>query len=309
MEINLPLMQKKLIVIEGPTASGKTGLSIALAKKLNTCILSADSRQFYKEMSIGTAKPTKAEMDEVPHYFIDSHSIQHELSSGQFEIEALQLLKTLFEKTDIILLVGGSGMFIDALCFGLDPIPHDAALRNSITQEWLDSGLAPLLEELKIKDLDFYNIVDKNNPVRVIRALEVIRLTGKTFTEWRQSNANERFFQSHFFVIDHSREVLYDRINQRVDEMMTNGLLKEVEGLQNFAHLNPLKTVGYQELLQYLNHEITLVEAVELIKQHTRNYAKRQLTWFRKHKEATWISFASNEKMCDVILEKLDALN
>lgn len=300
-------MQKRLIVIEGPTASGKTGLGIALAKKLNTSIVSADSRQFYKEMCIGTAKPTKEEMDGVPHYFIDSHSIQNELTSGQYETEALPLLEELFKKNDTLILVGGSGMFIDALCFGLDPIPHNVELRNSITQEWKNKGLAPLLEELKRKDPSFFEVVDQNNPVRIIRAIEVIRLTHKTFTEWRQSSVNKRNFTSHFFVIDHPRELLYERINQRVDEMMANGLLKEVEALQNHAHLNPLKTVGYQELFDYFSRKTTLEEAIELIKQHTRNYAKRQLTWFRKHKEATWIHYSNNEEMSKEILMNLSA--
>lgn len=296
---------KRLIVIEGPTASGKTALSIALAKHFSTVILSADSRQFYQELWIGTAKPSLEERDGIVHYFIDSHSIQEEFTAAQFEKAANEVLTTEFQQHDNIILVGGSGMFIDALCNGLDEIPANKELREALTLELEEKGLEILLEELKERDPEFYTQVDQKNPVRVLRAIEVIRLTGKTFTEMRKASKKEHPFEIVRFIIEHDREKLYERINLRVDLMMQQGLLAEVQNVYEFKHLNALRTVGYSELFDFLDGKTTLDEAVELIKQNSRRYAKRQLTWFRKHTDAHMIPFDTQDKMLLRVVNEL----
>jgi tRNA dimethylallyltransferase len=277
------LEAKKLIVIQGPTASGKTALAIALAKKMKTVILSADSRQFYKEMSIGTAKPSKEEQAGIKHYFIDSHSVHNPVSAADFEKEALSVLENEFQKHNFIILVGGSGMFIDALCDGLDNIPNDKNLRNELTIQVKKEGLESLLSELKQKDEAYYNFVDKNNAVRVIRAIEAIHLSGKTFTELRSNQTKKRNFQIARFVIDLPREKLYERINLRSELMFKNNLIAEVEKLNDFRTLQSLNTVGYKEVFEYLDGNITLEQAINLVKQNSRRYAKRQVTWFKRN--------------------------
>lgn len=298
---------KHLIVITGPTASGKTSLSIQLAKLYNTCILSADSRQFYKEITIGTAKPTKEEQDGVKHYFIDSHNLKDEVTSAQFEKEALEVLDIEFNNHDVIILTGGSGMFIDALCIGLDKIPSSSEIKTQIQSEYDESGLDSLLKELEQKDIEYYNNVDKNNPMRIFRALEVIRLTGKTYSELRKAKPTPRPFKIHRFVIEHERETLYNRINERVNLMINQGLLDEVESVQNIKHLSSLNTVGYKELFEFLDNKISLDEAIEKIKMNTRRYAKRQLTWFRKHENTTWIKFSTLSTMTQEITSKIES--
>lgn len=294
---------QQLIVIEGPTASGKTSLAVALAKALNTVVLSADSRQFYQELSIGTAKPSQEEMDGVPHYFIDSHPISSPVSAAQFEAEALNLIEGELASHQKIILVGGSGLFIDALCVGLDPIPTDAATQAVLRKELEENGLEPLLEELKEKDPEFYQQVDKQNPMRILRALEVIRLTDIPFTTWRKNELPKRPFEVIRFVINHPREVLYDRINLRVDLMIETGLIEEVKSVSQYRNLTALQTVGYKEVFDYLDGTIDLPTCIEKIKQHTRNYAKRQLTWFKRHPEAVWLDAKSTKELCDEILQ------
>lgn len=294
---------QELIVIEGPTASGKTALAVALAKALNTVVLSADSRQFYQEIAIGTAKPSVAEMQSVPHYFIDSHSIHTPVSASAFAEEAMDLLQNELSHLPQIVVAGGSGMFIDALCIGLDPIPTDEATQLLLRKEWETTGLEPLLEELYQSDPAFYKEVDQDNPPRILRALEVIRFTGKPFSEWRNNTPPSRPFSVQRFVIEHPREQLYNRINQRVDNMMDNGLLEEVRSVLPFRSLTSLQTVGYKELFDYLDGLCTLEEAVEKIKQHTRNYAKRQTTWFKRHPESVWIPYTDTEIMLQNILQ------
>ncbi|MBI1835814.1 MAG: tRNA (adenosine(37)-N6)-dimethylallyltransferase MiaA [Flavobacteriia bacterium] len=296
------MSKKKLIVIQGPTASGKTALGIALAKKLDTVILSADSRQFYKEVIIGTAKPSMDEQDGIKHYFIDSHSLEDEVSSARFAREALEILGIEFQNHDTIIMVGGSGMFIDAVCIGLDSIPKSDELKAEVTKEFEENGLEKLLEELKEKDFAYYSEVDKDNPMRIIRALEVIRLTGNTFSSQRTRKPTPPFFEVQRFVINHERDKLYSRINRRVDLMLENGLVEEVKSVQHLKHLQSMNTVGYSEIFQYLDHEISLEHAVELIKQNTRRYAKRQLTWFRRHPDAIWIDYDEIERMIKKIL-------
>lgn len=292
---------KHLIVIEGPTASGKTALTVALAKQFSTCVLSADSRQFYNELSIGTAKPTPEEMEGVPHFFIGSYSVQNEISSARYEQEALEVLNAEFKNKDVILLTGGSGMFIDALCLGLDPIPTSQELKDTLVAEHAANGLEPLLDELKKGDPKYFEEVDRNNPARIIRAVEVLRLTGKPYSEQRKNTAKLRPFSVHRFVINHPREILYARINERVDRMLEQGLLAEVQSVFKYRQLRALNTVGYSELIAYLEGNSTLPEAIENIKQNTRRYAKRQLTWFRRHEDAIWLRNTDQAQMLEEI--------
>lgn len=281
-------------------------MSIALAKALNTCVFSADSRQFYKEVQIGTAKPDYEEMDGVKHYFIDSHSITNPVTSANYLEEAYPLLLEEFKQHNAIILTGGSGMFLDALCYGLDDIPHSKEIRDQLNDEHSRHGLTPLLNELKEKDPAFFEVVDKNNPLRVIRAIEVIRLTGKPFSVQRKRKVEKRPFNIHYYVIDHPREVLYQRINLRVDQMIEQGLVDEVKSVEHLKHLQSLNTVGYTELFDYLNGNISLERAIELIKQNTRRYAKRQLTWFRKNEDVIWLKYSTKEVMTNQIINDIN---
>lgn len=294
---------QQLIVIEGPTASGKTSLAAALAKKLNTVVLSADSRQFYKELSIGTAKPTAEEMEGIPHYFIDSHSISTPVSASRFETEAMELIQGELAHYEKLILVGGSGMFIDALCLGLDPIPTDSAVQDILRKELEEKGIEPLLQELKERDPEFYQQVDKQNPMRILRALEVIRSTHIPFSTWRKNELPERPFEVIRFVINHPREVLYERINRRVDQMIEAGLIEEVKNVSEYRSLTALQTVGYKEVFDYLDGKTDLSTCISKIKQHTRNYAKRQLTWFKKHPDAIWLDAQPTDELCREILQ------
>jgi len=298
-------MKKQLIVIEGPTASGKTGVSVALAKQLKTVILSADSRQFYKEIAIGTAKPSLEEQNGVKHYFIDSHTLKDEVSSAQFEKEALFILEKEFQQHDRIILTGGSGMFIDALCIGLDKIPSSKELREKIQQEYEENGLLPLTNELKKKDPEYYETVDLQNPMRIIRAIEAIRLSNEKYSDLRKRKPSPRPFDVIRFVLQHPREKLYQRINERVDIMLEKGLIAEAQNVQHMRKLSSLNTVGYKELFDYFDGNISLNQAVDSIKQNSRRYAKRQLTWFKRHKESTWIEYSTQEKVVEEILNKV----
>lgn len=298
-------MEKQLIVIEGPTASGKTSLAVELAKHFETVVLSSDSRQFYKEMSIGTAKPNSEEMAGIKHYFIDSHSLQDPVTAGKFEKQALEILEEEFKIHDTIILVGGSGMFTNALCNGLDNIPVFPEIQLELRKELEEFGPEKLLNELESSDADYFENVDKSNNMRILRALEVIRGTGSTFTSFRQNSSTERPFKVKRFVINHDRTALYDRINLRVDLMIENGLLEEVKQLDNFRNLAPLQTVGYSEVFDYFDGKWSLEECIDKIKQHTRNYAKRQLTWFKRNPDSNWIDFSNNTKMKNSILKLL----
>lgn len=296
---------KHLLVISGPTASGKTSLSVSLAQHFNTCVLSADSRQFYKEVSIGTAKPTQEEMMEVPHFFIDSHHLADEVSAAEFEKEAMLVLEEQFQQHDVIILTGGSGMFVDALCNGLDDIPTSKELRDQLQEEVNEGRLSELLEELKEKDPVYYERVDRKNPVRVLRAIEVMRLTNQPYSQLRTSKGKKRPFEVHRFVIEHDREFLYDRINRRVDLMMEAGLLEEVQSVLPYRHLSSMNTVGYKELFRYIDGECSLQEAVDQIKQNSRRYAKRQITWLKRNPEAHWIPFSTVNEMKAKIIDQL----
>lgn len=281
---------KKLIVIGGPTASGKTGLAIALAKKFHTEIISADSRQFYNKLDIGTAKPSTTELNSVVHHFINFLEPNEDYNIGRFEIEALKKIEELFKTNEHVVLVGGSGLYIQAVCEGIDELPEsDPILREKFKKIIEEDGLEKLAEYLKEKDPEYFEIVDKKNKHRIIRALEVIEQGGITYTELRKSNKKIRPFDIIKIAIDLDRKELYQKINERVDDMMKLGLVGEVTSLLPYRNLNALKTVGYEEIFDYLDHTIPLDEAVELIKKHSRNYAKRQVTWFKRDKKFEWI--------------------
>lgn len=288
---------KQLIVVVGPTAVGKTAMAIEIAKHFSTEIISADSRQFYKEISIGTAKPTQEELTSVKHHFIDNLSIQQEYTAGKYENEAIDLIEKLFLTHDKLVVVGGSGLYINALCFGIDDIPSDEKIKKQLIEEEKKIGLASLLQELKEKDEIYYNQVDKSNTSRIIRALEVIRVSGKAFSNFRNNEAKKRSFDIQFIGLNTDRQLLYERINKRVDVMLKNGLLDEVKSVYKYKHQNALLTVGYSELFDYLDNKIDFNRAVELIKQNTRRYAKRQLTWFRKNENIQWFKPTDLEKI------------
>jgi tRNA dimethylallyltransferase len=282
---------KTLISIVGPTAVGKTALTLELGRQFNTEIISADSRQFYKELNIGTAKPSQEELNQVPHHFINSHSIQDTFSAGDFEKDGLAKIDSLFQRHDLLLMVGGSGLFVNAVIEGLDDLPRPKeGLRELLNQNYKEKGINFIRERLSKIDPVYYKAVDISNPQRMIRAIEVFETTGIPFSIWRKNNKKERNFRTLSIGLNIERNLLYDQINQRVDDMINNGLLKEVETLLPFKEYSPLKTVGYTELFDYIDGKYTLEEAVAKIKQNTRKYAKRQLTWFRKNQNTVWFN-------------------
>lgn len=294
---------KQLILIVGPTAIGKTGLSIFLAKQLNTEIISFDSRQFYKEMNIGTAVPTQEELAEIPHHFIQNRSIHEDYSVGDYEQDALKKLDVLFGKYNSVVMVGGSGLFEKAVTEGLDEFPEiDPKIRQQLNEEFEKLGIQRLQDELKNSDDDYYQQVDLNNHHRLIRALEIIRGTGKPFSSFRKNKSAERNFNTIKIGLELPREEIYERINHRVDLMMENGLLDEVKSLYESRHLNSLQTVGYKELFAYLDGKTDLEFAISEIKKNTRRYAKRQLTWWRKDENLNWFSPFEKEKIFQFIL-------
>ena len=301
----MAVKDKKLIIVQGPTASGKTALSIALAKHFNTEIISGDSRQFYQEMIIGTARPSIEELSMVKHHFISSHSIKNEFNTADFSREARVLCANLFESKDHVILVGGSGMYLDALTFGLDEIATDETIRKSLNQIFELEGLAVLVDELREKDPEYCLSADLKNPVRVIRALEVIRMTNQPYSSLRKGFKNDLPYDIVRFSIAWNREDLYDRINLRVDEMITNGLVEEVKGLEEFQSLSPLKTLGYSEIFEVFDNKCSLETAIENIKQHTRNYAKRQMTWLRRYSSVHYLDPYSNVQLFSQAIDKL----
>lgn len=282
-----------LIVITGPTASGKTAAAIQLAQHYNTVIVSADSRQFFREMSIGTAKPTTTELAAAPHYFIDTLSVTEPYSVGDYERECLALLEQLIKTYKVVIMVGGSGLYIKAVTEGFDDLPAaNTDIRDRLNTELAVNGIAELQQKLKLVDPDYYHTVDINNPQRVIRALEIYEATGKPVSSYLTGTKNQRGFDTIKIGIDLPREELYNRINMRVDVMMQEGLLPEVEKLYSLRHYGALNTVGYVELFDYLDGKVSLNDAIDKIKQNTRRFAKRQLTWFRKDNELNWLNAA-----------------
>lgn len=286
---------KYLISISGPTAIGKTGLSVFLAKSIDTEIISCDSRQFFKEMKIGTAVPTAEEMDDVPHHFIGHLSIFDDYSVGDFEKDAISKIDKLFKKHDRLIMVGGSGLYEKAVTDGLDEFPEiDKRYREQLNLEFSESGIEKLQNELKTADPEYYKTADIQNPVRVIRALEIFRATGQKFSSFRIGQKSERNFKLIKIGLELPREELYERINKRVDLMMEAGLLEEAKKLYPNRNLNSLQTVGYRELFDYFDEKTDLETAVSEIKKNSRRYAKRQLTWYRKDDRIVW--FRPDEK-------------
>ncbi len=293
---------KTLIVIAGPTASGKTAAAIELAQYYKTEIVSADSRQFYREMSIGTAKPTNDELAAAPHHFINSHSITETFSAGDFEKQGIGLLNELFKTHDVLILVGGSGLFIKAICEGFDVFPDiQPGLREKLNTELDQKGISYLQEKLKAADPEYYEQVDLDNPQRVIRALEIFESTGKPYSSYRKSATAARNFNIVKLGLTLPRAALYQRINQRVDIMVQHGLVEEVRSLLPYRHQNALNTVGYSELFDYFDGKSDLITAIELIKQNTRRFAKRQITWFGRDENIIWLQADSKDLIADML--------
>ncbi len=299
--------KKILVVVLGPTAAGKTDAAIHLAQQLNTEIISADSRQFYREIPLGTAAPSKEQLALVPHHFVGNLSLQQDYNVSQYEKEVLELLNTKFCELDVMIMTGGSGLYIDAVCKGIDQLPDpDPEIRKSLQKKWQQLGITALQQQLQQLDPEFYEQVDRQNPKRLLRALEVCLQTGKKYSELRKNNPQERNFRILKIGLSLPREQLYDRINHRVDGMMEEGWLEEAKSVLPFRHLNALNTVGYKELFTYFDGKLTLEEAIEKIKTNTRRYAKRQLTWFRKDKEVHWFSPGDGETILQFVKETLE---
>lgn len=292
-----------LLVIIGPTASGKTALSIQLAQQFKTVILSCDARQFYREMTIGTAKPTTEELAAAPHQFIDSLSIEEAYNMGAFERDAVAFLEQHYQQEQLAIMAGGSGLYVKAVCEGVDHFPAiDPAVRVALNELWEAKGIEALQAELAIADPVYYQQVDQANPHRLIRALEICRGTGQAFSSFQGKSKAKRPFQAIKIGLDWDRAALYERINKRVDLMVEEGLVEEARSLYPKRHLNALQTVGYQELFQYFDGDIDLNTAIELIKRNTRRYAKRQLTWFRKDQAIHWVNPATAFEASQTIL-------
>jgi len=295
-------LKKKLIVITGPTAVGKTTLCMDIAKHFGIPIINADSRQIYRELKIGTARPTDEQTQAVRHYFVGSLGLDDYYSASLFEQQVLQLLDQLFQASDYALLTGGSMMYIDAVCDGIDDIPTiDDETRRLMKQRLADEGLEALCEELRRLDPEYYEIVDRQNPRRVVHALEICTMTGKTYTSFRRRERRQRPFSIVKIALNRPREELYERINCRVDQMMSDGLLEEARALYPRRELNALNTVGYKELFDYLDGRWPLEEAVERIKGNTRRYARKQLTWYKKDEQIRWFHPDDKESIIDYI--------
>jgi tRNA dimethylallyltransferase len=278
-----------LIVVLGPTGVGKSDISIQLARFYHTDIISADSRQFFRELSIGTAVPPEIDLKSVCHHFIQTRSIHDYYNVSEFETEAIDLINHLFKSKNPLILAGGSMMYIDTICKGIDDIPTvTPEIRNEVIVWYEENGLEALQQRLLNLDPEYYHIVDLNNPKRLLHAVEICQMTGKTFTSFRKNTVRERPFRILKIGINQNREVLYQRINQRVERMMEAGLLEEARSVYPFRNLNSLNTVGYKELFSYFDGDITLAEAVDLIQRNSRKYARKQLTWFRKDAEIHW---------------------
>lgn len=283
--------RKRLIVIVGPTGSGKTDLSIAVAEHFAAPIISTDSRQFYRGMAIGTAQPSRGQMERVEHHLVDCLDVSEEFNCGAYERVALERLSELFAKHDTVVAVGGSGLYIKALCEGMDDLPDaEPALREELLRRLETEGLESLVEQLRELDEAYYNEVDRCNPQRVLRAVEVCLTTGHPYSSLRKGGSKKRDFEIVKIGIDYPREELYDRINRRVDLMMEAGLEAEARAMLPHRHLNALQTVGFSELFDYFDGAISKEEAIELIKRNSRRYAKRQMTWFRRDKDIRWFT-------------------
>ena len=300
-------MGKKLVIIAGPTAVGKTELAIWLAKKFSTVVVSADSRQIYKEMQIGTARPTEEEMQGVKHFYIANKSVEQYYNAYKYEVEALELLNRLFKQYNPIIMVGGSGLYIDAIVKGIDDIPTVLPqIRQQLMQWYQEAGKEKLQQLLYRLDPEYYRRVDLNNQMRLLKALEITIQAARPYSSFLKGKNKQRDFDIILIGLNRPREELYQRINKRVDKMIQSGLIDEVKRLYPLKHLTALRTVGYQELFQYLDGKITLDEAIDLIKRNTRKYARRQLTWFRRYDNIKWFEPQQKEQIFSYIKEKLN---
>ncbi len=296
-----------LIVLIGPTGVGKTELSLSIAEKYHTSIISSDSRQLYKDLKIGTAAPTHDQLKRVSHYFVGTLELTDYYSAAQFETEVLKKLEELFKANPVVVMTGGSMMYVDAVCKGIDDIPTvDKETRELMLHRYESEGLEQLCAELRVLDPEYYRIVDLKNPKRVIHALEICYMTGKTYTSFRTRNTKERPFQIIKIGLTRNREELYQRINQRVDEMIKEGLLEEAKSVYAYKHLNSLNTVGYKEIFNYLDGEWELPFAIEKIKQNSRIYSRKQMTWFKRDPEITWFHPAQAEEIMKFLEERIN---
>jgi len=296
-------MSKTLIYVSGPTGIGKTSLSIDLAKKLKTEIISCDSRQFYKELKIGTSPPTEKQLKEVNHHFIFNKSIIDNYNVGDYEKDSIDVINNLFKTREYLILVGGSGLYADSILFGIDSIPKvPIEIKNKLNLKFKKNGLIYLQDKLKEIDLEYYKMVDLNNPRRLIRAIGVYEVSGKKISSLRKNSKKKRNFNSAVIMIKTKRDKLYERINQRVDKMVKDGLEEEAKGLVKFKEYNALNTVGYKEYFSYFDGKLSKEEAINKIKQNTRNFAKRQITWFKKYDDALEYKIDDN---IDELLNKI----
>ena len=298
-------MPSTLVVLIGPTGVGKTELSLSIAERFNTCIVSADSRQLYADLKIGTAAPTPDQLARVPHHFVGTLKLTDYYSAAQYEAEVMKKLEELYKEHEVVVLTGGSMMYVDAVCKGIDDIPTvDAETRQLMLQRYEEEGLEQLCKELKLLDPEYYNIVDLKNPKRVVHALEICYMTGQTYTSFRTRSTKERPFHIIKVGLTRDREELYDRINRRVDIMMQDGLLEEARHVYAYKHLNSLNTVGYKEMFKYLDGEWDLDFAIEKIKQNSRIYSRKQMTWFRRDTDIRWFHPDQKEKIMQHIEEE-----
>jgi tRNA dimethylallyltransferase len=300
-------MPKSLVVLTGPTGIGKTAVAIKLAKYFNTEIVSSDSRQIFKELRIGTAVPTKQELSAVKHHFIQSHSITENYNASKFESEAILLLTQLFKNHDLIILAGGSMLYIEAICKGIDYMPDaDPEIRTGLKRELENDGIEGLRLKLKKLDPEYYKVVDLKNPNRIIHALEICLMTGKTFSSFRTNSTKNRPFDIIKIGLNCNRNILHDKINRRVDLMVKDGLEEEARSVFPQKHLNSLNTVGYKEWFSYFDGEISRDKAIELVKRNSRRYARKQLTWFRRDSEMKWFESNQTEQIIKYIETKLE---
>ena len=292
---------KTVVAISGPTGVGKTALAISLANNFQTEIISCDSRQFYKEMSIGVARPSEEELNAARHHFISFLSVEEEYTAGMFSRDARAKIQELFQSSEVVVVVGGSMLYMDALLYGLDELPGDKEIRNALNKRCDEEGLLVLVEELKVKDPEFAARVDLENAHRVIRALEVIQITGKPFSELRTKSSDAIDAEIIHVFLSGEREWVYDRINKRVDRMVEEGLFEEVQGLQSMQHLQALNTVGYKEIFKYFEGSFSKEEAIVEIKKNTRNYAKRQMTWYRNKPQVRQFDVQKGDVSAEII--------
>ncbi|WP_321998065.1 tRNA (adenosine(37)-N6)-dimethylallyltransferase MiaA [Draconibacterium orientale] len=295
-------MPKTLVVITGPTGIGKTEVSIKVARHFNAEIVSADSRQIFKELNIGTAVPSTEELAAIPHHFIQSHSVEENYNASRYETEALELIDKLFQQKEVLLLVGGSMLYIDAICKGIDSMPDaDREVRAALKKQLEEEGLESLRLQLKTLDPEYYKKVDLKNPNRIIHALEISIQTGKPYSSFRSDTPKKRPFQIIKIALNCDRQVLHNRINLRVDKMMEAGLETEARSVYHKKQLNSLNTVGYQELFAYFDGEISREKAIELIKRNSRRYARKQITWFRRDETVKWFEPTNTEEIIEWI--------